>query len=55
MSLLLRDHLRSDKLGPICLRINAGFRQEDETFLRTLLERSPHKDVRGLAWPWPSS
>ncbi|HEX5272297.1 MAG TPA: cellulase family glycosylhydrolase, partial [Gemmataceae bacterium] len=38
MALLLRDYLRSDKLGPICLRINAGFRQEHETFLRTLLE-----------------
>ncbi len=49
MALLLRDYLRSDKLGPICLRINAGFRKEHETFLRTLLEKSPHKDVRGLA------
>jgi hypothetical protein len=49
MALLLRDHLRSDKLGPICLRINAGFRKEQETFLRTLLERSPHGNVRGLA------
>ena len=49
MALLLREHLSSDKLGPICLRINAGFRKEQETFLRTLLDRSPHKDVRGLA------
>ena len=49
MSLLLRDHLRSDKLGPICLRINASFRKEREVFLRTLVEKSPHKDVRGLA------
>ncbi len=49
MAVLLRDHLRSDRLGPICLRITAGFRQEHETFLRTLLERSPHKNVRGLA------
>jgi hypothetical protein len=49
MALLLRDHLRSDKLGPICLRLSAGFRKEHETFLRTLLERSPHRDVRGLA------
>jgi hypothetical protein len=49
MALLLRDYLRSDKLGPICLRINAGFRQEHETFLRTLLEKSPHRDVQGLA------
>ncbi len=49
MALLLRDHLHSDKLGPICLRINSGFRQEHETFLRTLLERNPHKNVQGLA------
>jgi hypothetical protein len=49
MALLLRDHLRSDKLGPICLRITAGFRKEHETFLRTLLDGSPHKDVQGLA------
>src|SRR5581483_7914049 len=46
---LLRDHLHSDKLGPICLRMNAGFRQEHETFLRTLLEKNPHKNVQGLA------
>jgi outer membrane protein assembly factor BamB len=49
MAVLLRDYRRSDKLGPICLRINAGFRPEHETFLRTLLEKSPHQDVRGLA------
>jgi hypothetical protein len=49
MALLLRDHLGSDKLGPICLRINTGFRPEHETFLRTLLDRSPHRNVRGLA------
>ena len=49
MALLLRDHLQSAGLGPTCLRINTGFRQEHETFLRTLLERSPHRNVRGLA------
>jgi hypothetical protein len=49
MALLLRDYLRSDKIGPICLRLASGFRKEHETFLRTLLERSPHKNVRGLA------
>jgi hypothetical protein len=49
MALLLRDYLRSDKLGPICLRLSSGFRQGHESFLRTLLERSPHRNVRGLA------
>ena len=49
MALLLRDYLRSDKLGPICQRINAGFRKEYETFLRTLLEQNPHRNVQALA------
>src|SRR5262245_32608421 len=49
MTLLLRDHLLSDKLGPICLRIASGFRSEYETFLRTILEKNPNKNVQALA------
>jgi hypothetical protein len=49
MAILLRDHLRSDKVGPICLRINAGFRGEYATFLRTVLEGNPHRKVKALA------
>jgi hypothetical protein len=49
LTLLLRGHVRSDRLGPICLRIASGFRGEYETFLRTLLGRNPHKPVRALA------
>lgn len=49
VALLLRDHIRSDKLGEACRRAHYGFRQECETFLRTVLEKSPHKDVRALA------
>jgi len=49
MAILLRDHVKSDKIGPICQRINTGFRPEYETFLRTILETSPHKDVQALA------
>jgi hypothetical protein len=49
MTLLLRDHVRSDKLGPTCLRISSGFRGEYETFLRTVLEQNPHKNVQALA------
>jgi hypothetical protein len=49
MTLLLRDHLRSDQLGPICLRITSAFRAEHETFLRKVLEKSPHKNVQALA------
>lgn len=49
MALVLRDHLESDKLGDICRRVHFGFRQECETFLRTVLAKSPHREVRGEA------
>jgi hypothetical protein len=45
-ALLLRDHISSDKLGPTCERISFGFCQEYETFLRAVLEKNPHQDVR---------
>jgi len=46
---LLRDHLQSDQLVETCKRVNFGFRQECETFLRTVLEKNPHRDVQGAA------
>ncbi len=46
---LLRDHLRSDKLGPVCQRMPFGLRKEYETFLHTVLETNPHQDVQALA------
>lgn len=49
IAILLRDHLRSDKLGETCKRAQYGFRQECETFLRTVLEKNPHRDVQGQA------
>jgi hypothetical protein len=49
IALLLRDHLDSNKLGDTCKRVTFGFRQECETFLRTVLEKSPHREVRGAA------
>src|SRR5262249_9198224 len=48
-ALLQRDHVRSDKLGPVCRRISFGFCKEYETFLRTVLEMNPHRQVQGLA------
>ncbi len=47
--ILLRDHIRSDKLGEACRRMSYGFSKECETFLRTVLEMNPHRDVQGLA------
>jgi hypothetical protein len=47
--LIQRDHIRSDKLGPLCQRVSYGFCKEYETFLRAVLERSPHKNVQATA------
>jgi hypothetical protein len=49
IAILLRDHVRSDKLGETCKRVHFGFRKECETFLRTVLEKNPHRDVQGQA------
>ncbi len=49
IAILLRDHVQSDKLGEACRRLSYGFGKDCETFLRTVLEKSPHRDVRGLA------
>ncbi len=49
ISLLMRNHIQSDKLGDACWRMAYGFHQECETFLRTILDKSPHKDVQGQA------
>jgi hypothetical protein len=48
-ALLERDHLRSDKLGPVCRRVSSGFCRDYEIFLRAVLEKSPHKEVRAQA------
>jgi len=49
LSLLARDHIRSDALGLICERLSWGFCREYETFLRAVHEKSPHEAVRGQA------
>src|SRR5215475_16013321 len=49
VTLLLRDHIRSDKLGVVCERMRYDTRREYETFLHRVMNESPHKDVQ--AWP----
>src|SRR5207249_7350522 len=46
---LLRDHVRSDKLGEACRVVHYGFHPDCETFLRAVLEKNPHKEVQALA------
>jgi AhpC/TSA family len=47
--LIRRDHLQSDKLGPLCQRVAYGFCKEYETFLRELLAKSPHQEIQATA------
>lgn len=47
--ILLRDHIRSDKLVPLCQSVSYGYCREYETFLRAVLEKNPHKDVQAAA------
>src|SRR5262249_32833300 len=49
VALLLKRHLRSDKLGLVCERMAYGIRKEFETFLRAIAKENPHRYVRGLA------
>ena len=49
VELLLRDQIKSDRLGPICDRMRFGFRQEFEPFLTAALETNPYRDVQGMA------
>jgi hypothetical protein len=49
IAILLRDHVRSDRLGETCKRVQFGFRKECESFLRTVIEKNPHKEVQAQA------
>jgi hypothetical protein len=48
-ALLGRDHIASEKLGQVCESLAYGSDKQSETFLRTLLDKSPHRDVQGQA------
>ena len=51
ITMLLRDHVRSDKVGEACRRMSYGFRKECETFLRKASEINPHRDARAAGRP----
>jgi hypothetical protein len=47
IAVLLRDHVHSDRLGHACWRVRYGFSKDCERFLRTVLDRNPHREVQG--------
>jgi hypothetical protein len=48
VALVLRDHVLSDKLGPIIDRMRYAYRMNYEPCLQTVLDQNPHRDVKGL-------
>jgi hypothetical protein len=49
VALLMRDHLQSDQLGPICDRMRYGYRLEFAPFLRAVMNENPDRNVQGVA------
>jgi len=46
IDILLRDHIKSEKLAAVCVRLGGP---DADRSLRTILRDSPHKDVQGSA------
>jgi len=50
LEILLKDHLQSDKLGPVCERLAfQGTEETSKAFLLAVLDKSPHKTVQAEA------
>ncbi len=49
MAILLRDHVQSDKLGPVCQRLANGYDKAEMDLLRGILDKNPSKDVQAEA------
>ncbi|MDA1230598.1 MAG: redoxin domain-containing protein [Planctomycetota bacterium] len=49
VELLIRDHVLSEKLGPVVDRMRYGYRMDYDKGLSTVLEKNPHREVQGLA------
>lgn len=48
VDLVLRDHVLSNKLGPVIDRMRYGYRLEFEKCLSTVFDKNPHHEVRGF-------
>jgi hypothetical protein len=46
---ILKEHVQSDKIGPVCQSLAKGADKEAEDLLRAILEKNTHKSVQGLA------
>lgn len=48
-AIIERDHIQSDKLGPLCQRVSYGFCREYEAFLRAVVAKNPNRQVQATA------
>jgi len=46
---LVRDHVESEKLGPLCQSLANGFEKRNPELLRAILDKNPHKSVQADA------
>jgi hypothetical protein len=49
VTLMRRNHIKSDRLGPACLALDPVIDRDSETVLRSVLSANPHTDVQGVA------
>src|SRR5262249_11701685 len=49
LAILQRDHATSPKLAPVCQRLTYNMDRATESFLRTVLDKNPSKEVKGTA------
>src|SRR5262249_52697467 len=49
LAILLRDHVQSDKMGPVCQSLSNSYGKEGMELLRGILEKNPSKEVQAEA------
>ena len=49
LATLVRDHVTSDKLAPVCDGLSRGFDKENLETLKAVLDKSPHANVKAAA------
>jgi hypothetical protein len=50
LSILTRDHIQSDKLGPLVERLPYDLDEGSQKFLRAVAEKNPSRNIRGKAY-----
>jgi hypothetical protein len=49
IDIIIRDHIESEKVGPLCQSLGNGFEKRNPEMLRAILDKSPHKSVQADA------